>query len=124
MAGKVKKKDESGVQSKTARASMRGGAAKGAEYIASGDVSRIVPLGGGTYAYVLDPRNGRTLKMSVKSDQFVEVLGALAEAGHGDRMKRDLAELAARYPSGGWADAQTRLEATLAPVGGGEEAEA
>ena len=121
MAGKVKKKDDGAVQSKTARASMRGATAKGAEYIASGDVARIVPLGGGTHAYVLDPRNGRTLRMPVNSDTFIEVLGALAEAGHGDRMKRDLAELASKYPSGGWSNAQTKLEAAMAPAGGGEE---
>jgi len=121
MAGKVKKKDDSGVQSKTARASMRGAQAKGAEYIASGDVARIVPLGGGTHAYVLDPRNGRTLRMAVNSETFVEVLGALAEAGHGDRMKRDLADLAVKYPSGGWSTAQTKLEAAMIAAGGGEE---
>lgn len=121
MAGKVKKKDDGAVQSKTARASMRGSAAKNAEYIASGDVARIVPLGGGTHAYILDPRNGRTLRMAVNSERFVEVLGALAEAGHGDRMKRDLSELAVRYPSGGWATAQTKLEAAMAPAGGGDE---
>lgn len=121
MAGKVKKKDEGGLQSKTARASMRSAAVKGVDYIASGDVARIVPLGGGTHAYILDPRNGRTLRMAVNSDQFVEVLGALAEAGFGERMKRDLTELATRYPTAGWSTAQSKVEAALVPAGGGDE---
>ncbi|MGH9000380.1 MAG: hypothetical protein ACRDY7_13450 [Acidimicrobiia bacterium] len=114
MAGKVKKKEDGGVHSKTARASMRTAGAKDS-YIASGDVSRIVPLGGGTHAYVLDPRNGRTLRMPVRSERFVEVLGALVEAGYGDRMKRDLADLATRFPSGEWSAAQARLDAAMAP---------
>ena len=44
MAGKVKKKGDDAPQSKTARASLRTGAAK-AEFIAAADAPRIVPLG-------------------------------------------------------------------------------
>jgi hypothetical protein len=97
MAGKVKNKDDGALQSKTARASMRTGGTK-ESYIPSADVSRIVPLGGGSYAYVLDPRDGRTLHLEVASDKFVEVLAELVQAGH-DRMLRDLAELVEKYPS-------------------------
>ena len=57
MAGKVKKKGDDAPQSKTARASLRTGAGK-AEFIAAADAPRIVPLGGGTHAYILDPRDG------------------------------------------------------------------
>ena len=111
MAGKVKKKDDGAVLSKTARASTRGSAGGKEAYIPSGDVARIVPLGGGTHAYILDPRNGRTVRVAVASEKFVEVLGALDEAGFGDRMRRDLADLANRYPQGGWAAAQARIDA-------------
>lgn len=109
MAGKVKKKDD-GVQSKTARASMRTGSGNREAYNAAPDVTRIVPLGSGTHAYVLDPRNGRTLHLEVSSARFVEVLGALVEAGHGELIRRELAALATRFPEGDWKDAITRLE--------------
>jgi hypothetical protein len=118
MAGKVKNKDDGGLQSKTARASMRTGGAK-ESYVASPDVSRIVPLGGGTHAYVLDPRDGKTVHVKVASDRFIEVLSELVEAGHGDRMRRDLAELVEKYPS--FAEASERLEAALAPAPAEEE---
>ena len=66
MAGKVKKKGDDAPQSKTARASLRTGAGK-AEFIAAADAPRIVPLGGGTHAYILDPRDGRTRRFKVAS---------------------------------------------------------
>ncbi|MGH9022358.1 MAG: hypothetical protein ACRDV9_04545 [Acidimicrobiia bacterium] len=112
MAGKVKKKDDA-VQSKTARASMRTGSGNREAYNAAPDVTRIVPLGLGTHAYVLDPRDGRTLHLEVSSERFVEVLGALVEAGHGDLVRRELAALATRFPAGDWKDAVTRLDSAL-----------
>jgi hypothetical protein len=118
MAGKVKNKDDGALQSKTARASMRTGGGK-ESYVASPDVSRIVPLGGGTHAYILDPRDGRTLQFVVASEKFVEALCELVEAGHGDRMRRDLAELVEKYPS--FAEASERLESALAPASSEEE---
>lgn len=121
MSGKAKNKDD-GLQSKTARASMRGTTGGREGYIASGDVTRIVPLGGGTHAYVLDPRDGRTLRLNVASDGFVEVLCALVQAGHGDRVRRDLADLVDRYPSGAWKDASAQLDAALAPPAGEADA--
>jgi hypothetical protein len=109
MAGKVKKKDDGAVQSKTARASMRTGGGK-AEFIAAADAPRIVPLGGGTHAYVLDPRDGKTRRFKVSSDEFFGMLTTLEEAGHGDRMRRDLNELATRYPTSGWSQAIARID--------------
>ena len=109
MAGKVKNKDE-GQQSKTARASMRGSGGRN-EFIAAADAPRIVPLGGGTHAYVLDPRDGKTRRFSVSSEAFFEMLAVLEGAGHGDRLKRDIADLAARYPVSPWTAVLARLEA-------------
>ena len=121
MAGKVKNKDE-GLQSKTARASMRGATGGREAYIASADAARIVPLGGGTHAYVLDPRDGKTLRFSVTSGGFIEALRTLVDAGHGDRVRRDLADLANRYPS--WKDVSDRFEAALNPAASDEESAA
>jgi hypothetical protein len=109
MAGKVKNKGDDAPQSKTARASLRTGAAK-AEFIAAADAPRIVPLGGGTHAYILDPRDGKTRRFKVSSDEFFGMLATLQEAGHGDRMRRDLNELANRYPQSGWSQAVARIE--------------
>jgi len=108
MAGKVKNKDE-GLQSKTARASMRGSGTRN-DFIAAADAPRIVPLGGGTHAYVLDPRDGKTRRFSVSSEEFFEMLAVLDGAGHGDRLKRDIADLAARYPVSPWTAVLARLE--------------
>ena len=119
MAGKVKKKDDGATQSKTARASMRTGGAK-ESYNASPDVARIVPLGGGTGAYVLDPRDGKTIRLTLGTDKFYDVLTALAGAGHTDRLRRDLNELVAKYPGTGWKDAADKFEALVAAP---EEAE-
>jgi len=113
MAGKVKKKGDDAPQSKTARASLRTGGGK-AEFIAAADAPRIVPLGGGTHAYILDPRDGKTRRYKVASDEFFGALTTLEEAGHGDRMKRDLVDLANRYPQTGWSQAVARLEAPAA----------
>lgn len=113
MAGKVKNKEDGGLQSKTARASMRTGGQKEASYIASADASRIVPLGGGTHAYVLDPRDGRTVRFPVASEAFIDALVVLSGTNHAERVRRDLAELAGRYPS--WETVVARLDAALAP---------
>jgi hypothetical protein len=110
MAGKVKKKGDDALQSKTARASMRTGGGK-AEFIAAADAPRIVPLGGGTHAYILDPRDGKTRRFKVASDEFFGILTTLEDAGHGDRMRRDLNELANRYPASGWGQALARIDA-------------
>ena len=110
MAGKVKNKGDDAPQSKTARASLRTGGGK-AEFIAAADAPRIVPLGGGTHAYILDPRDGKTRRFKVASDEFFGALATLDEAGHGDRMLRDLKDLANKYPASGWSQAVARIEA-------------
>lgn len=120
MAGKVKNKDDGGLQSKTARASMRTGGQKEA-FIASADATRIVPLGGGTHAYVLDPRDGRTHRFTVASEQFIGALIELAGSNHGDRLRRDLADLAGKYAS--WGTVSARLDAALNPPAPEAEAE-
>jgi hypothetical protein len=120
VAGKVKNKDDGATQSKTARASMRTGGQKEA-FIASADATRIVPLGGGTHAYVLDPRDGRTHRFAVASEAFIGALVELAGSNHGDRLRRDLADLAGKYPS--WETVAARLDAALAPPAPEVEAE-
>ena len=110
MAGKVKKKADDAPQSKTARASLRTGAGK-ADFIAAADAPRIVPLGGGTHAYILDPRDGKTRRFKVASDEFFGMLTTLDESGYGDRLRRDLNELAVRYPASGWSQAVARVDA-------------
>ncbi|MEW6477742.1 MAG: hypothetical protein AB1679_36315 [Actinomycetota bacterium] len=109
MAGKAKNKGDDAPQSKTARASLRTGGGK-ADFIAAADAPRIVPLGGGTHAYILDPRDGKTRRFKVASDEFFGALSTLDEAGHGDRMRRDLKDLADRYPQSGWSQAVARIE--------------
>ena len=113
MAGKVKKKGDDAPQSKTARASLRTGGSK-VEFIAAADAPRIVPLGGGTHAYILDPRDGKTRRFKVSSDEFFGMLTTLDEAGFGDRMRRDLRDLATRYPTSGWTQAVARVDAPAA----------
>jgi len=88
---------------------MRTGGGK-ADFIAAADAARIVPLGGGTHAYILDPRDGKTRRFKVASDEFFGMLTTLDEAGHGDRMRRDLNELANRYPQSGWSQAIARID--------------
>lgn len=112
MAGKTKKKDD-GTQSKTARASMRTGGSTRESYSPAPDVARILPLGSGSHAYVLDPRDGRTVHVAVSSDRFIEVLVALAQAGHKEPMRKELVSLATRYPEGDWKDAVTRFDEAL-----------
>ena len=58
---------------------------------------------------ILDPRDGKTRRFKVASDEFFGMLATLDEAGHGDRMRRDLNELANRYPQSGWSQAVTRV---------------
>lgn len=122
MAGKVKSKGDDAPQSKTARASLRTGGGK-AEFIAAADAPRIVPLGGGTHAYILDPRDGKTRRFKVASDDFFGMLATLDESGYGDRMRRDLKELANRYPTSGWSQALARIEGPAVDEAAEAEAE-
>lgn len=102
MAGKKieskKKVDAGGPQSKTARASMAKGKKKEEGFIASGDMDRIIPLCGGEWAYVLDPRDGRTHHVKVDSDKWYSlIIPLLEDAKHGPRIYAQINKL-------GWND--------------------
>ena len=116
-------KKNSGTQSKTARASMPKSASsvKGSAYAvaATSEINRLVPLGGGSYAYVLDPKDGKTLHMSVTSDEFVAKITEMAANGLGERLTAELDQLAVAHPGNGWGETKARLVAAGA-FGGAE----
>jgi hypothetical protein len=63
---------------KTAKKNATKGKAKSDAFIPSPDVSRIIPLCNGEWAYVLNPTNGRTHHLKVDSDEYrnlIETLG-------------------------------------------------
>lgn len=95
MAGKKieskKKVEAGGPQSKTARASMSKGKKKEEGFIASGDMERIVSLCNGEWAYVMDPRDGRTHHVRVNSEKWSNLIGPLLEdPKHGTRIQAQL----------------------------------
>jgi hypothetical protein len=79
MAGTKKKKFDDAPVSKTARASATKGKKKDEGFIASADMDRIIPLNGGTWAYVLDPRDGKTHHLRVGSETWDAMINALLE---------------------------------------------
>lgn len=96
MAGKKiaskKKVDAGGPVSKTARASKAKKKEEG--FIASGDMDRIIPLCGGEWAYLLDPRDGSTHHLRVGSDKWNSLVEILREdPKHGERLKKQLTRL-------------------------------
>lgn len=93
--------------SKTARASM-GKAAKAA-FVPTAAVPRVVPLAGGTHAYVRGV-DGSTGHHRTSSPEFVAALVALGSA---EQVTAELAALDAAYPGRGWADVATRVTAEL-----------
>ena len=95
--------------SKTARRSTPTGPA--GKFQADASSSRIVPLGGGTGAYVFNAE-GKMNRFDVASDAFIAALVEYANALGIDRVKRDLAS--ANRPD--WADVVTRLDAAMAPA--------
>lgn len=96
MAGKKKVVDDSHL-SKTARASK--GKKKEEGFIASGDMDRIIPLCGGEWAYVLDPRDGRTHHVRVGYPKWNELMSVLVDdPKHGARIKTQLDKLGWRNP--------------------------
>jgi hypothetical protein len=84
-----KKKIDTGVQSKTARASMAKGK-KQEGFIASGEMDRVIPLCGGQWIYLLDPRDGHTHHLNVGSNKYNSVVSALLESTHGSRIQSEL----------------------------------
>lgn len=95
MAGKKiaskKKIDAGGPVSKTARASK---VKKEEGFIASGDMDRIIPLCGGEWAYLLDPRDGKTQHIRVGSERWNSLIEVLVDdPRYGDRIQRQLIRL-------------------------------
>ena len=61
----------------------------------TGNEKRIVPLGGGTYAYVNDPVTGRILHVAVASEEFSALISAQAalSPAYAARLERELAAI-------------------------------
>jgi hypothetical protein len=95
--------------SKTARASVRAGEAKGGAISVLGEYKYLIPLNNGKHAYVRNLTNGKTTHMSTSSDAFVEEIRVLATAGHGTKIRAEILSLAAVYPSHGWDATEKRL---------------
>lgn len=96
--------------SKTARASVRAGqSAQGGALSVLGEFRYLLPLNRGKHAYVRNLTNGRTVRLATDSDAFVAEIRALAEAGHGAKVRAELAALAAADPGHGWDTTEKRL---------------
>lgn len=87
MAGK-KKNVQDAPQSKTARASL--GKKKAEGFQASADMDRFISLGGGTYVYLSDPRDGKTHHLQVGSDRYNLVITELLDSVHGERIRTEM----------------------------------
>jgi len=104
MAGKKiqsKKKIDMGSnpQSKTAKRSR--GKIKDEGFIASGDLDRIIPLSGGEWAYVLDPRDGLTHHVRVGSVKWNSlVIDLIADERFGSKIQAQIAKLGWRNTLG------------------------
>lgn len=95
MAGKKKVVDDAHL-SKTARASK--GKKKDEGFIASGDCDRLIPLNGGTHAYVLTI-DGKTHHVKVYSDEWNTLVEPLVtNEKHGARTRAQLDKLGWRNP--------------------------
>jgi len=95
--------------SKTARASVRAGEAKGGALSVLGEFKYLIPLNKGKHVYVRNLTNGKTTHLSTASDAFVEEIRVLAAAGHGPKIRAELTALATTHPGHGWDTTQKRL---------------
>ena len=97
--------------SKTARASVRAGqaGAAGGALSVLGEFKYLIPLNHGKHAYVRNLTNGKTLHLRTDSDAFVEEIRTLAGAGHGAKVRAELALLATSHPDDGWDATEKRL---------------
>lgn len=96
--------------SKTARASVRAGqAGAGGALSVLGEYKHLIPLNHGKHAYVRNRLSGRTERLATDSDAFVEEIRALADAGHGGRVRAEIAGLAQQHPGQGWDTTDKRL---------------
>jgi len=74
--------------------SAQAGKKKDEGFQASADLKRIIPLGGGTHAYVLDPRTGLTHHLQVGSDRWDVLIGALLSTpAHAAKIQAELDKL-------------------------------
>jgi hypothetical protein len=96
--------------SKTARASVRAGqSTAGGALSVLGEFKYVIPLNRGRNAYVRNLTNGRTVHLRTDSDAFVEEIRVLAGAGHGAKIRAELAALAAAHPGDAWDETEKRL---------------
>lgn len=98
-----------GSTSKTARASVRAGEAKGGALSVLGEFKYLIPLNKGKHAYVRNLTNGKTTHLSTSSDAFIEEIRVLAAAGHGAKVRAELVALENANPGHGWASTEKRL---------------
>ena len=96
-------------QSKTARASVRAGQASGGALSVLGEYKYLIPLNGGKFVYVRNLLNGKTTRLRTDSDKFVDEVKALAEGGHGAKIKAELDNFQTAYPDHGWDVTTKRL---------------
>jgi hypothetical protein len=96
--------------SKTARASVRAGqAGLGGALSVLGEFKYLIPLGNGTFVYVRNLTNGKTLHLRTDSEAFVEEIRILAAAGHGAKIRAEVTALADAHPGDGWDATEKRL---------------
>ncbi len=95
--------------SKTARASVRAGEAKGGALSVLGEYKYLIPLNSGKHAYVRNLTNGKTVHLSTSSEAFVEEIRVLAAAGHAAKIRAEIHALHAAHPGQGWDAAEKRL---------------
>jgi hypothetical protein len=95
--------------SKTARASVRAGQGSAGALSVLGEYKYVIPLNNGKHAYVRNLTNGTTAHLRTDSDAFTEVIRVLAGAGHGAKVRAELAALASAHPSHGWDATEKRL---------------
>jgi hypothetical protein len=99
-------------QSKTARASVRAGAAaaSGGALSVLGEFKYVIPLNRGKHAYVRNLTTGKTVHCATDSEAFLNQVKALSEAGHGTKIRSELDALAQAHPEHGWDLTTKRLE--------------
>ena len=96
--------------SKTARASVRAGQAGASGALSVlGEFKYVIPLNKGKHAYVRNLTNGKVVHLRTDSDAFVEEIRVLAAAGHGAKIRAELAALADAHPQDGWDGTEKRL---------------
>jgi hypothetical protein len=96
--------------SKTARASVRAGqAGLGGALSVLGEFKYLIPLNNGKHAYVRNLTNGKTAHLRTDSEAFVEEIRVLAGAGHATKIRVEINNLAAAFPSDGWDATEKRL---------------